>query len=290
MSSEAVYLETLRQWVLDDKKVVTYRFLGNQLQIPSDIAKQLLYVFVKKQQGISVVYFLSGVSSSGAHLVSVVQDKKLEEIKKTMSTIFSLHVYSVQEKMASDSSVLFSVDNSSYQEMEEKAGSANNPYVTNEFSTVELAEGQETLIEQENSTNSTLKTEELEKKAREDEERQIREKREQRQKEEEKEKRAGKRSKKENRVKKGALTNYFSQKVPESADVLPTTTTTTTTTSKKGKLDSFFKPKVETTSKTEQILSQESTSEKSEDDMMDFEIVVKMDSQVKEDPKKRRAK
>ncbi|KAK2566535.1 DNA polymerase delta subunit 3 [Acropora cervicornis] len=102
-----LYLENLDEFVNDEDKIVTYKWLSRTLSVPANKAKQMLYAFVQKQRAshspheLNITYFIGG---------RCVADEDTVKSKKTFSVVTSLHIYSVQRCKLKDSNSLYTVD------------------------------------------------------------------------------------------------------------------------------------------------------------------------------------
>ncbi|XP_067057698.1 DNA polymerase delta subunit 3-like [Acropora muricata] len=114
-----LYLENLDEFVNDEDKIVTYKWLSRTLSVPANKAKQMLYAFVQKQRAsnspheLNITYFVGGrcvADEDTVHKFSIIHEKDLEESKKTFSVVTSLHIYSVQRCKLKDSNSLYTVD------------------------------------------------------------------------------------------------------------------------------------------------------------------------------------
>ncbi|CAI9722754.1 DNA polymerase delta subunit 3 isoform X3 [Octopus vulgaris] len=126
-SIDTMYLDNLDEYINDENKVVTYSWLSITLQVHVNLAKQMLFNFVKQQRSekdsdcLHVTYFVAGIADKkkdGTKVVfcSVVPEEKLETVKSSLQQLYSCHIYSVQKSKLKDSSVLYITD---YQKMKE---------------------------------------------------------------------------------------------------------------------------------------------------------------------------
>ncbi|XP_036359163.1 DNA polymerase delta subunit 3 isoform X3 [Octopus sinensis] len=126
-SIDTMYLDNLDEYINDENKVVTYSWLSITLQVHVNLAKQMLFNFVKQQRSekdsdcLHVTYFVAGITDKkkdGTKVVfcSVVPEEKLETVKSSLQQLYSCHIYSVQKSKLKDSSVLYITD---YQKMKE---------------------------------------------------------------------------------------------------------------------------------------------------------------------------
>ena len=119
-----MYMENLEEWIFEEEKVVTYKFLSRSLKIHVNVAKQMLFNFVErnkvKHPDIGVVYLVSGLVPSNKdddasdpydQKVLCVKQEDLARTLKVFSSILSQHIYSVQQNNTTVSvSSLFCAD------------------------------------------------------------------------------------------------------------------------------------------------------------------------------------
>ncbi|NXO90084.1 DPOD3 polymerase, partial [Certhia brachydactyla] len=98
---------------------VTYKWLSYTLGVHVNQAKQMLYDYVERKRKESsgaqlhVTYLVAGNLLQNGHVchkVAVVREDKLEAMKSKLSTIASVHVYSIQKALLKDSSPLYNTD------------------------------------------------------------------------------------------------------------------------------------------------------------------------------------
>jgi len=103
-----MYMENLEEWVLEEEKVVTYKYLSKNLKVHVNVAKQMLFNFVQGQKNkLGVVYLVSGLvkcdhGDDSADIgtqqkVVLVKEADLEKVKSKFSEVLSQHIYSVQK-------------------------------------------------------------------------------------------------------------------------------------------------------------------------------------------------
>jgi len=103
-----MYMENLEEWVLEEDKVVTYKYLSKNLKVHVNVAKQMLFNFVQGQKNkLGVVYLVSGLvkcdhGDDSADIgtqqkVVLVKEADLEKVKSKFSEVLSQHIYSVQK-------------------------------------------------------------------------------------------------------------------------------------------------------------------------------------------------
>ncbi|XP_077030749.1 DNA polymerase delta subunit 3 isoform X1 [Agelaius phoeniceus] len=119
MAADELYLENIDEFVTDHNRVVTYKWLSYTLGVHVNQAKQMLYDYVERKRRensgaqLHVTYLLAGNLLQNGHVchkVAVVREDKLEAMKSKLSTIASVHVYSIQKALLKDSSPLYNTD------------------------------------------------------------------------------------------------------------------------------------------------------------------------------------
>ncbi|XP_069678092.1 DNA polymerase delta subunit 3-like isoform X2 [Periplaneta americana] len=108
-----MYLQNVEEYVMDEDKIVTYKWLSKNLDIHVNTAKQLLYYFASTQKNnVNTTYLIGGVlnDETGCKIL-IVREEDLEVIKKQFKVITSQHVYSIQKaKVLRDLNLLYAVD------------------------------------------------------------------------------------------------------------------------------------------------------------------------------------
>ncbi|XP_043076708.1 DNA polymerase delta subunit 3 [Puntigrus tetrazona] len=114
-----LYLDNIDEFVNDQNKIVTYKWLSLTLGVHVNRAKQMLYHYLQQKRNESsgtplhATYLVSGKcveNGSTCHKVSVVREDKLDAVKAKMAVTISVHVYSVQRAELKDSSPLYNTD------------------------------------------------------------------------------------------------------------------------------------------------------------------------------------
>lgn len=117
--ADQLYLENIDEFVTDQNKIVTYKWLSFTLGVHVNQAKQMLYDYVERKRKensgaqLHVTYLVSGSlvqNGYSCHKVAVVREDKLEAVKSKLAVTASIHVYSIQKAMLKDSGPLFNTD------------------------------------------------------------------------------------------------------------------------------------------------------------------------------------
>ncbi|XP_069496266.1 DNA polymerase delta subunit 3 [Ambystoma mexicanum] len=116
---DELYLENIDEYVTDQNKIVTYKWLSLTLGVHVNQAKQMLYDYVERKRKdnagaqLHVTYLVTGKHLQNGysfHKVAVVKEEKLEAVKSKLAVVSSVHVYSIQKAVLKDSGPLFSTD------------------------------------------------------------------------------------------------------------------------------------------------------------------------------------
>ncbi|XP_066502174.1 DNA polymerase delta subunit 3 [Hoplias malabaricus] len=116
---DELYLENIDEYVNDQNKIVTYKWLSLTLGVHVNTAKQMLYHYLeqrrKERSGstLHATYLVSGKSIENGcvcHKVSVVREDQLQDTKSKLEKTVSIHVYSIQRAELKDSGPLYSTD------------------------------------------------------------------------------------------------------------------------------------------------------------------------------------
>ncbi|XP_014817219.1 PREDICTED: DNA polymerase delta subunit 3 isoform X2 [Calidris pugnax] len=116
---DELYLENIDEFVTDQNRIVTYKWLSYTLGVHVNQAKQMLYDYVERKRKensgaqLHVTYLVAGSLIQNGHVchkVAVVREDKLEAMKSKLSTLASVHVYSIQKALLKDSGPLYNTD------------------------------------------------------------------------------------------------------------------------------------------------------------------------------------
>ena len=98
-----MWKENIKEWVYEETKIVTYKWLSKQISVHVNIAKQMLYEFVQSNQNsqspIEIVYLLAGRIALPPHSVKVclVKSKDLSSKEAEFQSITSKHIYAISK-------------------------------------------------------------------------------------------------------------------------------------------------------------------------------------------------
>jgi len=115
---DGMFMENLQEWVLEEDKVVTYKYLSRSLKCHVNVAKQMLFNFIQDQReksgsDLGIVYLLSGnqaVDGMKKLKVVLVEEKDLEKEVEKFDNLLSKHIYSVQKNQKISATALYATD------------------------------------------------------------------------------------------------------------------------------------------------------------------------------------
>merc|ERR1711981_952211 len=104
-----MWKENLKEWIYDESRIVTYKWLSKRLSVHVNIAKQMLFDFIqshsqhKTLSELEVIYLLAGrlASSPKSIKVCLVNGKDLVEKETEFGSLTSKHVYAVSKSECS---------------------------------------------------------------------------------------------------------------------------------------------------------------------------------------------
>ncbi|XP_030838171.1 DNA polymerase delta subunit 3 isoform X1 [Strongylocentrotus purpuratus] len=115
----SMYLENIEEYVLDEDRVVTYKWLSQTLEIHVNLAKRLLETFLSEQKKkgsstLNVTYAITGTqeTKNGTQMtkIAIVKEDGLDAVKSGMKEVLGQHVFSIQKSALKDNSSLFTTD------------------------------------------------------------------------------------------------------------------------------------------------------------------------------------
>ena len=99
------HLDVLKQYLSDNDKFISYRWLANELQINVDVAKKVMNEYINEYPDINLnaMYCISGIiNDTNEYQILIVPYKLLDTTKKRFSSISGTHIYSLQHKLPSN--------------------------------------------------------------------------------------------------------------------------------------------------------------------------------------------
>ncbi|KAJ8031304.1 DNA polymerase delta subunit 3 [Holothuria leucospilota] len=113
-------LENIEEFLFDEDRVVSYKWLSKTLSMHVNQAKSKLEEFAENwrekpgSKPITLTFFVSGIqeTTSGSELtrVAIVKEEDLENVKKNLKKTLCEHIYSIQKSALKDTAVLYQTD------------------------------------------------------------------------------------------------------------------------------------------------------------------------------------
>ncbi|XP_023934909.1 DNA polymerase delta subunit 3 [Bicyclus anynana] len=100
---EITNINTIKEMILDEEKLVTYISISKDLCIHVNNSKKLLWSAVQQIREenpriqLNISYIISGLCANKTAATTLCTEKELDELRKTFDTIFFYHVYSVSK-------------------------------------------------------------------------------------------------------------------------------------------------------------------------------------------------
>jgi len=110
-----LYLQKIEEFVHDEEKIVTFKWLSTNLDITATDAKKLLQQYVTDQRdlkpnALAVTYSLTGLLEDHTLGITVVKEDELDDKKDCFETVLKQEIYSVQKSKEVDLNVMSLVD------------------------------------------------------------------------------------------------------------------------------------------------------------------------------------
>ena len=100
-----MWKDKLEEWIYEETKIVTYKWLSKQISVHVNIAKQMLYDFVQKhledgkKPKLEVIYLLAGRITKGPKCIKVclVKSVDLANKEEDFDSLTSKHIYAISK-------------------------------------------------------------------------------------------------------------------------------------------------------------------------------------------------
>jgi len=112
---DQMVLDNIDEFIKDENKVVTYKWLSLSLSLNVNKAKSYLeQYYSQNNKDLKAIYFVSGVKQDGEnnklHCYQLVRKESLNDVKSEYSELMSSHIYSLQKCQIKDASTLYLSD------------------------------------------------------------------------------------------------------------------------------------------------------------------------------------
>eukprot|EP00039_Didymoeca_costata_P012651 m.183280 g.183280 ORF g.183280 m.183280 type:complete len:292 (+) comp15541_c0_seq7:168-1043(+) len=120
-----MWMEELEEYIEDKHQVVTYKSLSHLLQVPVNVAKQMLFHYLshcqKNDKPIFASFFISGLTKDGSRKFLVVNQDELEGTRAKFRNITTEHVYSLQKGNLKDLDMTLYASDLSFKKQEQQS-------------------------------------------------------------------------------------------------------------------------------------------------------------------------
>ena len=92
---DELWFQNLEEWIFDESKLVTYKYVAASLKVHVNAAKKMLYTFNKESSRKTfAVYLVVGSINEECH-IRLIADKGIEKEEAKFDKVLSKHVYAL---------------------------------------------------------------------------------------------------------------------------------------------------------------------------------------------------
>ena len=92
---EELWWQNLEEWIFDNSKVVTYKYLAASLNVHVNAAKKMLFTYHDKSKKKTVASYLLAGRKDGGTVITVVPESDLPAQEKNLDSVVSKHVFAL---------------------------------------------------------------------------------------------------------------------------------------------------------------------------------------------------
>ena len=100
---DEMWQQNLEEWIYEESKIVTYKWLSKAISVHVNTAKQMLYYFLEKhntnqkKQALEVIYLLAGrlAKSPKSMKVCLAKSEDLKDKEAMFESLTSKHIYAI---------------------------------------------------------------------------------------------------------------------------------------------------------------------------------------------------
>ena len=100
---DEMWKQNLEEWIYEESKIVTYKWLSKAISVHVNTAKQMLYYFLEKhntnqkKQALEVIYLLAGrlAKSPKSMKVCLAKSEDLKDKEAMFESLTSKHIYAI---------------------------------------------------------------------------------------------------------------------------------------------------------------------------------------------------
>ena len=103
---DELWFQNLEEWIFDESKLVTYKYVAASLKIHVNAAKKMLYTFNKESSRKTfAIYLVVGTINEECH-IRLIADRCIEKEEGNFDKVLSKHVYALGQPTIYDESDL----------------------------------------------------------------------------------------------------------------------------------------------------------------------------------------
>jgi len=103
---DELWWQNLEEWIFDESKLVTYKYIASSLKIHVNVAKKMLFTYSKESTRKTFAIYLVCGSINGECHVKLISDKDIEKEESQFDQILTKHVYALGQPSVSDTNDL----------------------------------------------------------------------------------------------------------------------------------------------------------------------------------------
>lgn len=103
---DELWWQNLEEWIFDESKLVTYKYVASSLKIHVNVAKKMLFTYSKESTRKTFAIYLVSGSINGECHVKLISDKDIEKEESQFDQILTKHVYALGQPSVSDTNDL----------------------------------------------------------------------------------------------------------------------------------------------------------------------------------------
>jgi len=103
---EELWWQNLEEWIFDESKLISYKYVASSLKIHVNVAKKMLFTYNKESTRKTFAIYLVSGSINGECHVKLISDKDIEKEESKFDHILSKHVYALGQPSVFDANDL----------------------------------------------------------------------------------------------------------------------------------------------------------------------------------------
>ena len=103
---DELWWQNLEEWIFDESKLITYKYLASSLKIHVNVAKKMLFTYNKESTRKTFAIYLVSGSINGVCHVKLISGKDIEKEESQFDQILTKHVYALGQPSLFDANDL----------------------------------------------------------------------------------------------------------------------------------------------------------------------------------------